>query len=612
MPDVEPHPLPLSSLLLSGWQNLVDVFAELAAIPSVLVLRAQDDLLTVVVCSQTSPVSYQMGECVTIETTNEKRVIQSRETNATLFIMAERALQLSGGAHFGTLYLLSTDARSLPPSLYQPFQHCGNALEAQLAEYDQQQQAQAEMERLHGQMNVLSQRLEVLQGRLCEEKTRRQTAEEEMLYRQRHDHGTGFLNRYAFEAELNQYLHTDPAHTLALVHIGFSNAYRIRSKYGDTAWDQVLVQYRDRLGDLSSYGAIIARTTPRDLVLLIRCYQLDHCLYPLIQKLVELGHQTFFADGEPLLLHSFIGVAKPPMPREASLWLKHAFEAMLAGRHSGETYCFYSEAMSVSHSRLNQLESYLLQAVRNDELLLYFQPKVSPQTQSWSGAEALLRWKNETFRHFSNETLINLAEKNGLIFEIGQYVLDAAIQKAAQWVTQIKEFKLAVNISAVQLANPRFAEQVKQSLQRYQLPAANLELEVTESSFIVDEQIARQSLEDLHQLGVTLSLDDFGTGFSSFDYLKKYPFDAIKIDKSFIFHLDNNEEDKEIVRSIVSVAKKLNLQVTVEGVETQQHEQFIVDEGCHYGQGYFYARPMPIEEFEIHLFKQHQGDQTPE
>ena len=149
-----------------------------------------------------------------------------------------------------------------------------------------------------------------------------------------------------------------------------------------------------------------------------------------------------------------------------------------------------------------------------------------------------------------------------------------------------------------------FAEQVIHLLETYHLEPHFLELEVTESGLIADEVVAKNTLESLHDIGVTLSLDDFGTGYASFSYLKKFPFDAIKIDKSFVDQMLNSSEDKEIVRSIVQIAKKLDLKVTIEGIESEVQEQFIVEEGCDVGQGYLYGKPMPGQEFEHSLVNQ--------
>jgi EAL domain-containing protein (putative c-di-GMP-specific phosphodiesterase class I) len=141
-------------------------------------------------------------------------------------------------------------------------------------------------------------------------------------------------------------------------------------------------------------------------------------------------------------------------------------------------------------------------------------------------------------------------------------------------------------------------------LAAYQLPGSYIELEITESGLIADEVVAKNTLQSLSDLGVTLSLDDFGTGYASFNYLKKFPFDAIKVDRSFVQQLDTSEEDKEIVRSIISIAKKLDLEVTVEGIENLEHEAFILSEGCDVGQGYLYGKPMPCDEFENSLINQ--------
>ena len=147
----------------------------------------------------------------------------------------------------------------------------------------------------------------------------------------------------------------------------------------------------------------------------------------------------------------------------------------------------------------------------------------------WIGAEALLRWKHPTLGDISSETLIYIAEQNGLIFQVGNFVLKEAIQKGSEWVKRNAEFKIAINISVVQLNSPNFVTQLKSLLSKYQLSPKNLELEITESGVVIDESVMRNTLLCLHRLGVTLSLDDFGTGYSTYDYLKKFPFDVLKV-----------------------------------------------------------------------------------
>ena len=331
---------------------------------------------------------------------------------------------------------------------------------------------------------------------------------------------------------------------------------------------------------------------------------MHHRLEELCQTLVKVGHSEFDIDKDKVHLHAFIGIATTNSEDDAESILQKSSEAMLACKDSGQKFAYYSQSHTDEQSHINKIEGYLLQAVRNDDLMLYFQPKVCPLTHRWVGAEALLRWRHPVLGDISNETLIHMAEQNGLIFEVGSFVLRNAIEKAKEWSEYVEDFKMAVNVSAVQLKNAHFAEQVVHLLETYHLEPHFLELEVTESGLIADEVVAKNTLETLHDIGVTLSLDDFGTGYASFSYLKKFPFDAIKIDKSFIDQVLDSSEDSEIVRSIVQIAKKLDLKVMIEGIESEVQEQFIIDEGCDVGQGYLYGRPMSCQEFEHSLVNQ--------
>jgi EAL domain-containing protein (putative c-di-GMP-specific phosphodiesterase class I) len=194
---------------------------------------------------------------------------------------------------------------------------------------------------------------------------------------------------------------------------------------------------------------------------------------------------------------------------------------------------------------------------------------------------------------------MQLAEQNGLIFEVGNFVLRSAIEMASDWHATRNEIKIAVNISSVQLKNADFINQLEHLLELYQFPANLLEIELTESCLISDEYLAKQTLKRLRDIGVTLSLDDFGTGCSSFSYLKNYPFTSLKIDKSFVQNVTDNNSDKEIIHSIVQIAKKLDLEVTIEGVENLDQERFVLNEGCDFAQGYLYGKPMTGEEFKL-------------
>jgi EAL domain-containing protein (putative c-di-GMP-specific phosphodiesterase class I) len=205
----------------------------------------------------------------------------------------------------------------------------------------------------------------------------------------------------------------------------------------------------------------------------------------------------------------------------------------------------------------------------------------------------------------SNEALIHMAEQNGLIIEVGYFVLSNAIDRASEWIEFSPDFSLSINVSAKQICLPTFASKVAALLEQYELPPKNLELELTESCLVSNFEVAKANIDTLKLLGVKFALDDFGTGYASFNYLRKLPFSALKIDKEFLTNIFDNPQDKSIFRSITNIAKKLDKQVVVEGVETREQHLFISNEQCDVGQGFYYAKPMPRDIFEIELQKQY-------
>ncbi|SHO58613.1 putative bifunctional diguanylate cyclase/phosphodiesterase [Vibrio quintilis] len=439
---------------------------------------------------------------------------------------------------------------------------------------------------------------------LCQEIDRRKVVEQQLRYHKHYDSGTGFLNRFSLDMKLRNLLSVNQDE-FALIYIGFQNAYVLQSQFGYQAWDDVLRQYRKRLASLDSrFRIMTARPNSTDLILIVESEQLISDLEKICHILSEQSQTEMMVQQDSFPLRSYVGVATAAEGQTAVALIEEAFSAMLSCKDSGDSWAYSSELLAKSPLRIHQLENFLYNAVKNENMRLYFQPKVCPDTYQWQGAEALLRWQHPVLGDISNETLIHLAEKNGLIFEIGAFVLRAAISKASQWRHYAPVFKMAVNISARQLCDVRLVEQVKQFLDEFHLPASYLEIEVTESALITDETMALEVLERLHALGITLSLDDFGTGYASFSYLKKYPFDCIKIDKSFIHSIEHNDKDREIVRSIIQIAGKLDLQVIAEGIETQAQEQFAIREGCSSCQGFLYGRPMPSHEFEKKLIQQ--------
>ena len=609
-----------------SWQNIVDLLAQITQVPAALIMRVHANYIEVFSTSRSENNPYNKGDseplgnglyCETVMETQRQLIVPNaladskwdNNPDIKLGLVSYCGIPLlwPNGELFGTICILDSKENHYTSTYIKLLESFRTSIESQLKTLFQHAKLTQMNRDLKNRVYNRTKDLASLNYSLNQEIDKRKAAEQKINFQKNHDLGTGFLNRSAFESRLNQKLIAQRRLTegsFAVIHIGFTNGRRIQARYGYSALDQVLVEYRQRIDSITDIEVLTARPTSVDLVLAFSVKDLHHRLEDLSQTLVKVGHSEFDIESDKVHLHAYIGIAITDSEDDAESILQKSSEAMLACKDSGQKYAYYSQSHTEEQSHINKIEGYLLQAVRNDDLMLYFQPKVSPVTHRWVGAEALLRWRHPVLGDISNETLIHMAEQNGLIFEVGSFVLRNAIEKAKEWSEYVEDFKMAVNVSAVQLKNADFAEQVIHLLETYHLEPHFLELEVTESGLIADEVVAKNTLESLHDMGVTLSLDDFGTGYASFSYLKKFPFDTIKIDKSFIDQMLNSDGDSEIVRSIVQIAKKLDLKVAIEGIESEIQEKFIIDEGCDVGQGYLYGRPMPSQEFEHSLINQ--------
>jgi EAL domain-containing protein (putative c-di-GMP-specific phosphodiesterase class I) len=237
------------------------------------------------------------------------------------------------------------------------------------------------------------------------------------------------------------------------------------------------------------------------------------------------------------------------------------------------------------------LEAKLRRAIGEGQLSLNYQPQINPKTAEVVGLEALLRWNDPEAGHISPGAFIPLAEETGLILPIGEWVIDEACRQARQWDARgLRSVPISVNVSGVQFERQDVAEIVRAAVSRHQLPPGRLEVEITESAIMRHPERAVAALKAMRESGVGVALDDFGTGYSSLSYLRRFPIDTLKIDRSFILEIDQNEEDAEIVAAIVAMAHTLGLRVVVEGVESDSQLEVIVAKDCDVVQGYVYSR----------------------
>ena len=272
------------------------------------------------------------------------------------------------------------------------------------------------------------------------------------------------------------------------------------------------------------------------------------------------------------------------------------YRAKQEGRNG---YSFFTEEMQKYSIRNLEYSSALHHALEAKQFEVYYQPQISSVDGKIIGAEALLRWHHPKLGFVSPAEFIPIAEENGMILPIGEWVLRTAVQQAKKWMQQgAAPIIMAVNLSAVQFRHLALPETVSSILQEADLPPEYLELELTEGVAMNDPLKAISIMNDLHNRGIRMSIDDFGTGYSSLSYLKKFKIYKLKIDQSFVRDINIDDEDKAIVSAIIVMAKRLGLQTIAEGVETVGQLEYLKEQGCNEIQGYYYSKPLPAKEFE--------------
>jgi EAL domain-containing protein (putative c-di-GMP-specific phosphodiesterase class I) len=319
------------------------------------------------------------------------------------------------------------------------------------------------------------------------------------------------------------------------------------------------------------------------------------------EKILDTLREPFVIDGHQLSTSFSIGISLyPDDGREIAALMQNADTAMYHAKESGRNhYHFYAESMNANAAERLKLQNKLRHAMEQGEFMLHFQPLISLTDNSIIGCEALLRWHNSEEGWIPPVKFIPLAEETGFILNIDAWVLREACRQAHEWVLAgLPPLTVAVNISALQFKRGRILESVNSALTSSGLDPSRLEIELTESVLIQDTQHTKQQLNQLNQIGVRLSIDDYGTGYSNLSYLKQLDVDKLKIDQSFVKDMLVDELDAIIVRSTVELAHNLGLQVLAEGVEDQRILALLQQLGCDQAQGFHIGKPMPAKSFE--------------
>lgn len=427
--------------------------------------------------------------------------------------------------------------------------------------------------------------------------TEKRRAETRIAYMAQHDALTGLPNRTLFHERLDAALPRLHGHDekLAVLYLDLDHFKTVNDTLGHPVGDLLLNAVADRLRMCLRDSDIVARFGGDEFAVLQMGLAGPDEASALADRLVKLMSEPYDIEGQRIVIGASAGIALAPNDGESSdLLLKNADMALYRAKEDGRRiFRFFEPGMDARLRARRAMELDLRNALAAGEFELYYQPLVTLETGAISGFEALLRWRKSTGGMVSPAEFIPLAEEIGLIVPIGEWVLRQACAEAATWPGDLK---VAVNLSAVQFKNGNVTQLVFAALANAGLPAARLELEVTESILLEESKTNLATLHKLRALGVSISMDDFGTGYSGMSYLRAFSFDKIKIDRSFVSELGESSDCMAIVRAITKLGSSLGIRTTAEGVETTRQLELVRKEGCTEMQGYLLSRPMPASE----------------
>ncbi|PCC97504.1 putative bifunctional diguanylate cyclase/phosphodiesterase [Halopseudomonas pelagia] len=426
---------------------------------------------------------------------------------------------------------------------------------------------------------------------------RRREAEANLLHMAHHDTLTSLPNRSMLQEQLGRIL-TDAGRRqrgVAVLCCGLDDFKEVNEQFSYQSGDSLLVAVADRLRANSGRLGSLARLGGDQFALIQTGINEPYEAAELAQTILDDLNRPFELGDHSISLRATIGITLfPDDGDDAEKLLQKAEQTMmLAKARSRNRYQFYIASLDSEMRVRRELEKDLRGALARNEFHLVYQPQVSYSSHKVVGVEALIRWQHPERGLVPPDLFIPLAEQNGSIIGIGEWVLEQACHQLSLWRKDgFTDLRMAVNLSTVQLHHSELSKLVTNLMQRYKLPPHSLELEVTETGLMEDISAAAGHLNNLKKAGVLIAIDDFGTGYSSLSYLRGLPLDKIKIDKSFVLDVLVDEDDATIVRAIIQLGRSLNMQVIAEGVESAAQEAYIIDQGCSEGQGYYYSRPL--------------------
>lgn len=429
------------------------------------------------------------------------------------------------------------------------------------------------------------------------------------------DYLTQLPNRIAFTEVLDNVLYTlRQEEIIAIMHIDIDEFKVINDTLGHSYGDELLIDVTHRLKQAITEDDYLARNGGDEFILLSQNIMDISQYEDKIKKIMKVFSYPFVLSTKEFFITVSIGIVLAPTNGKTSqVLLKNVDTAMYEAKANGkDTYCYFNDSMNVNLMKKIEMQSELRKAIENREFVAYYQPQIQLSDNQLVGFEALIRWKKEDGQIIPPAEFIPLAEETGLIVPIGQYVLIESCKELKLWNDKgYKDLTMAVNLSVRQFRDRDFVQMLKDIIDEVGVNPKNLELEITETLALEDLELTVATIRKLQELGVKFALDDFGTGYSSMRYLKELPINILKIDKSFVDTITENESDQKIVQTIITMARILHLEVIAEGVESEAQAEYLKNANCDKVQGYLYSKPVPRQEAYELIKKYHQISPIP-
>ncbi|MEQ9545604.1 MAG: EAL domain-containing protein [Marinobacter sp.] len=431
----------------------------------------------------------------------------------------------------------------------------------------------------------------------------RKAVQQDLVRLESTDALTGLANRRFFMEDLSHTLSIADRQMrqVALVMMDLDRFQMLNDTLGHQFGDELLIKVAERLNSLSSEKILVAYSGGDEFMI---CQQhvdgLDDVIH-LLGQIKQCFAEPFEVQNQTHCVSATMGIALYPQSGlDTDTLLRNADIALYRAKDQGRnTYQFYTEGMQEREVMRLELDKDLSQALANNEFVLHFQPQVDLRSAEIGSAEALIRWQHPERGLLPPIDFIPLAEESGRITEIGRWVVMAACEQLARWRgTTFEHLRIAVNLSGRELDDEALVDHIQEALKAHNVPPGQLEVELTEEIFIQNIEHNRNQLSRLHKLGVHLAIDDFGVGYSSLGYLRDFPVDLLKIDRSFITEVTERHDDAVITRAVINLAHNLGIRVVAEGVETMEQMAFLKDHHCDLAQGYLISRPVPAASLE--------------